>query len=124
MADNTESLPIPQPPPSFLLGNLKDIDPSNAPASMWRLADIYGPIFKLSLAGRNTIVVSSYELVNDLFDWNRFEKPVNGALNEVRTLTGDGLFTARPGEHVGVADGHVDQIIDRGIRTGASHTES
>lgn len=100
MSSQDKSLPIPQPPTKFLIGNLGDIDPTNAPASMWRLADIYGAIFKLSLAGRTTIVCSSYELVNDLFDWDRFEKPISAALEEVRALTKDGLFTAYPGEHV------------------------
>jgi len=94
-----ESLPIPQPPPKFLLGNLPDIDPTNTPASFWRLAEIYGPIFQLKLPGRKVIVCSSYELVNDLCDASRFEKPIGGALEQVRVLTKDGLFTAYPGEH-------------------------
>ena len=72
------------------------------PASMWRLADIYGPIFKLDIAHRSTLVCSSYELVNDLCDSERFEKKIGGVLNEVRALTKDGLFTAHPGEHVRV----------------------
>ncbi|KAF2470639.1 bifunctional P-450/NADPH-P450 reductase [Lindgomyces ingoldianus] len=99
MASHEEYLSIPQPPLKWFFGNIQDIDPVNTVGSFWRLADIYGPIFKLSLPGRTVIVVSSYELVNDVCDWNRFEKPVNGALKEVRALTGDGLFTAYPGEH-------------------------
>ncbi|KAH7117051.1 cytochrome P450 [Dendryphion nanum] len=98
MAEQTEALPIPQPPTKLFLGNLRDIDPVNAPASMWRLADIYGPIFKLALPGRNVIVCSSYDIVSDIFDGSRFEKPINGGLKEVRALLGDGLFTAYPGE--------------------------
>lgn len=100
MASQEESYPIPQPPPKFLLGNLPDIDPTNTPASLWRLAEIYGPIFRLDLPSRKVIVCSSQELVNDLCDASRFEKPVDGVLEEVRALTGDGLFTAYPGEHV------------------------
>jgi cytochrome P450 / NADPH-cytochrome P450 reductase len=100
MASEEASLPIPQPPTKFLLGNLGEIDPTNAAASMWRLADIYGPIFRLDMTTRKVIVCSSYELVNDLCDASRFEKPIGGALEEVRALTKDGLFTAYPGEHV------------------------
>ncbi|KAF3036352.1 hypothetical protein E8E12_008017 [Didymella heteroderae] len=91
-------LPIPQPTPSLLLGNLRDIDPTDAPGSFNRLAEIYGEIFQLDLAGRKTIVCSSYDTINDLCDANRFEKTVSGALEEVRALTGNGLFTAYPGE--------------------------
>lgn len=100
MASQDESLPIPQPPTKFLIGNLQDIDPVNTPSSLWRLADIYGPIFKLALPGRTLIICSDYELCNDLCDSNRFEKPVEGPLKEVRALTKDGLFTAYPGEPV------------------------
>ncbi|KAF2651941.1 cytochrome P450 [Lophiostoma macrostomum CBS 122681] len=98
MASEQVSLPIPQPPTRFLFGNLGDIDPENMPASMWKLADIYGPIFKLDVANRTMLVCSDYELVNDLCDSDRFEKKVDGVLKEVRFLTKDGLFTAYPGE--------------------------
>jgi cytochrome P450/NADPH-cytochrome P450 reductase len=59
---------------------------------------VYGEIFRLDLAGRKTVVCSSYETVNDLCDWSRFEKPVQGALEELRALIGDGLFSSYPGE--------------------------
>jgi hypothetical protein len=44
--------------------------------------------------------VSSYDTINDCCDAERFEKPINATLDEVRALTGDGLFTAYPGEKV------------------------
>lgn len=96
------SCPIPQPPPSLFLGNVPDIDPSNGPASFQRLAEIYGEIYYLDLPGRQgrTIVVSSYDTINDCCDASRFEKPIDGTLKQVRALTGDGLFTAYPGEKV------------------------
>lgn len=46
------------------------------------------------------IWLNSYDTVVDTFDWNRFEKPIMGALVELRTLTGDGLFTSRSDEKV------------------------
>jgi hypothetical protein len=96
------SAPIPQPPPTLFIGNVADISPSNAPASFQRLAEIYGEVYQLSLPGRQgrTIVVSSHSTVNDCCDASRFEKPIDGALKQVRALTGDGLFTAYPGEKV------------------------
>jgi cytochrome P450/NADPH-cytochrome P450 reductase len=100
--DSQTSTPIPQPPPSLFIGNVWDIDSSNAPGSFRRLAEIYGEIYKLDLPGRKgkTIVVSSYDTINDCCDADRFEKPIDGTLKQVRALTGDGLFTAYPGEKV------------------------
>jgi cytochrome P450/NADPH-cytochrome P450 reductase len=99
-------MPIPQPPPTLFVGNVRDIDPSNAPDSFKRLAEIYGEIFRLDIPGREgrTIVVSSYNTINDVCDADRFEKPISSSLKEVRALTGDGLFTAYPGERVGRND--------------------
>jgi cytochrome P450/NADPH-cytochrome P450 reductase len=96
------SVPIPQPPPTFFVGNVPDIDPLDGPGSFKRLAEIYGEVYQLALPGRQgrTIVVSSYDTINDCCDAERFEKPVDGTLKEVRALTGDGLFTAFPGEKV------------------------
>jgi cytochrome P450/NADPH-cytochrome P450 reductase len=97
-----DSTPIPQPPPTLFIGNIADIDPSNAPGSFQRLAEIYGEIYRLDLPGRQgrTIVVSSYDTINDCCDADGFEKPIDGTLKQVRALTGDGLFTAYPGEKV------------------------
>ena len=43
------SLPIPQPPPYPLLGNITDVDPQNGIASFMHLADKYGE-FSISMA--------------------------------------------------------------------------
>ena len=106
MADNipleAPSVPIPQPPPHFLTGNMGDVDASFFANSIWRLASIYGPIFKLELPGVTSVVVSTHELVNEVCDEERFEKTVSGGLREVRALTGDGLFTAYGNEPVSV----------------------
>jgi cytochrome P450/NADPH-cytochrome P450 reductase len=49
---SVDSITIPQPPPTLFMGNIADIDPSNAPASFQRLAEIYGEIYQLDLPGR------------------------------------------------------------------------
>ncbi|KAF1981914.1 bifunctional P-450/NADPH-P450 reductase [Aulographum hederae CBS 113979] len=88
-----KEIPIPQPPETFLLGNLPDVDPVFSIGSIWKLKPIYGDIFKLNLKG-NVIFISSRDLVDEVCNEDRFEKFVSGPLKEVRALTGDGLFTA------------------------------
>ena len=58
------------------------------------LARTYGPFFKLKILDREFYVASSQELVAELCDESRFGKRVGGALQEIRAVAGDGLFTA------------------------------
>lgn len=98
-ADTHGFEPIPQPPEHLygLLGNIPDIDPSFPTKEIWRLCQIYGPIMKLNLNGPH-IYVSNQKLVNEVCDETRFHKQIGLVLQEVRALTGDGLFTAFPKE--------------------------
>lgn len=102
-SDSADSVPIPQPPPHYFTGNLTEIDPDDSGSSFQRLADIYGEIFQLDMPGRKgkVIVASSYDTINDCCDGERYEKVINTALEQVRALAGDGLFTAYSGEKVG-----------------------
>jgi cytochrome P450 / NADPH-cytochrome P450 reductase len=90
----TELATIPQPPMAWLTGNLRELNPDFPNSSIWRLADIYGPIYKLVVLNREVVVVSSQEFINEVCDDDRFEKTVSGSLEEVRALARDGLFTA------------------------------
>ncbi|KAI9709203.1 MAG: hypothetical protein M1828_002542 [Chrysothrix sp. TS-e1954] len=92
----SERLPIPQPPMKLfgIAGNLPDLDPSFLAKSIWRLNDLYGPIYQLDFIGRKIVVVSSQEYTNELCDESRFRKKIGGALQEVRAVAGDALFTA------------------------------
>ncbi|KAK0618291.1 cytochrome P450 [Bombardia bombarda] len=92
--DGGEGEPIPHPPESWILGNLREIDPSFATSSFWRLAEIYGPIYSLNLVKRNVIVVSDYNLIKEVCDDTLYEKYVTGVQENVRLLTKNGLFTA------------------------------
>ena len=56
------------------------------------------------------VVCSSYETVNDTFDWDRFEKPIMGALLELRSLLGDGLFTARGDEKASLVEDSLREL--------------
>lgn len=89
---------FPGPKPAPVVGNIPDLDPHAPVQSLIRLARQYGPIFRLELPGREMIVVSSQELVNELCDEKRFDKKVHAALQQVRDFAGDGLFTAETQE--------------------------
>lgn len=93
--DSSKLEDIPQPPEHLfgLLGNIPDIDPAFPIRSFWNLAELYGPIFKVNIVGPR-VFVGTQELVNEIFDEDRFTKVPSRALVEIRALTGDGLFTA------------------------------
>ena len=87
-------VPIPQPRPVPLLGNLPDIDADKGILGIMELAQQLGPIFRLELPGGDIVFVSSQELVDEVCDESRFDKALSGALLQVRDFAGDGLFTA------------------------------
>ncbi|KAH8198930.1 hypothetical protein TruAng_006891 [Truncatella angustata] len=93
-----ELLPIPQPPVHWFVRNMPEIEPSFPASSNWRLASLYGDIVKLDLVGDTAVIISSYELANEVYDEARFEKTVSGGLKELRAVIGDGLFSAYPHE--------------------------
>lgn len=77
---------IPQPRPVPVLGNLPDIDTSAPVQSMMRLAQAYGPIYRLSVGGRTVTILSSQELVDEVCDEARFAKKVHKPLEMIRDL--------------------------------------
>ncbi len=85
---------IPQPSTKFLLGNLLALGTRTAVQDMMKLARQYGPIYWLDIRGKPFVMVSGFELVDELCDETRFDKSVRGALRRVRRFAGDGLFTA------------------------------
>jgi cytochrome P450 / NADPH-cytochrome P450 reductase len=86
---DTPTEPIPQPPTMPLVGNITDVNKDYPLGSMLHLASKYGPIYKLSLAGEDMVVVSSWALVHEVCDDSRFKKSIKGDL-EVR-LQGERL---------------------------------
>ncbi|KAH8818614.1 fatty acid hydroxylase [Flagelloscypha sp. PMI_526] len=91
--------PIPQPKTIPFLGNAKDIDSEVPLRSFSLLARQYGEIYHLRFPGLEMNVLNSYRLANEVSDETRFEKRVQGALEQVRELVGDGLFTAHYDSH-------------------------
>ncbi|HEY0383219.1 MAG TPA: cytochrome P450 [Candidatus Elarobacter sp.] len=86
--------PIPGPPKKPILGNILDVSASAPVQNLVALARELGPIFQLDMMGKPITVVSGFSLVDELSDESRFDKSVRGALHRVRTISGDGLFTA------------------------------
>src|SRR5579859_5668002 len=87
--------PIPQPPGKLILGNLPDLEGDVPIIELMRLAREYGPIYQLTFpGGRQFIVVSGHQLVEELCDESRFDKSIGAGLKIAREMAGDGLFTA------------------------------
>lgn len=85
---------IPQPRSLPVIGNLNLIDGDAPVQSLVRLAEIHGPIFRMSGFGQSIIVLGSQALVNEVCDETRFSKTLHRPLQVLRDLGGDGLFTA------------------------------
>ncbi|KIW06988.1 uncharacterized protein PV09_02646 [Verruconis gallopava] len=70
----TEQIPGPRALP--ILGNILDLrDPDGVNIRpLERMIDVYGPIVKFKVAGRETVVVGGYDLFEELCDETRFWK--------------------------------------------------
>ncbi|KAK6723455.1 hypothetical protein SNK04_002300 [Fusarium graminearum] len=88
-----ESVPIPEPPGYPLIGNLGEFK-TNPLNDLNRLADTYGPIFRLHLGSKTPTFVSSNAFINEVCDEKRFKKTLKSVLSVVREGVHDGLFTA------------------------------
>jgi cytochrome P450 / NADPH-cytochrome P450 reductase len=88
--------PIPRPPGHLLIGNLLDLDASHPMESLMDLARRYGPIYEIAIPARGSrIIVSRYELVNELCDESRFDKEVGPGLKALaEDPAGAGLLTS------------------------------
>jgi len=76
------------------VGNISDVNTDKPVQNLMGLARRHGPIFQLDLPGRTLVVVSGFDLVDELCDEKRFDKLVWTPLRNVRAFTGDGLFTS------------------------------
>ncbi len=65
---------IPGPRALPVLGNLLDVVDEVPINALANLAEKYGPIYKLSLRGKETYVVSNCQMVGELCDEIRFIK--------------------------------------------------
>jgi cytochrome P450/NADPH-cytochrome P450 reductase len=86
--------PIPHPPKKPFVGNMFSVGATTPVQDLVALARELGPIFQLDIMGKPITVVSGFALADELSDESRFDKSVRGPLHRVRTISGDGLFTA------------------------------
>ncbi len=86
--------PIPQPKPYPIVGNAPDVGLETPIQSMIELALEYGPIFRLDFPSRTLLVLSSNDLAEEVCDESRFDKSVQGPLEEIQAFAGNGLFSA------------------------------
>jgi cytochrome P450 / NADPH-cytochrome P450 reductase len=98
MTEQSTYARIPEPPETFLLGHLLTLSAETPVQDMWRLARELGPIYRMEMRGRVVIVLSGYDLVNEVCDEKRFDKSIRGGLRLVRRFGGDGLFTSKTEE--------------------------
>ncbi|MCR8993782.1 cytochrome P450 [Brevibacillus laterosporus] len=86
---------IPQPKTYGPLGNYPLIDKDTPTLSLCKLAEEFGPIYRLTLSGSSSLVISGHKLAAEVCDESRFFKNITGDLENVRAFSGDGLFTSR-----------------------------
>ncbi|TQR46209.1 cytochrome P450 [Paenibacillus popilliae] len=85
---------IPEPKSYGPLGHMPLIDGNQPTLSLCKLAEQYGPIYRLRFPGISSLVVSGHKLVAEVCDISRFDKHVHNELQNVRAFGGDGLFTS------------------------------
>jgi cytochrome P450/NADPH-cytochrome P450 reductase len=86
---------IPGPRALPVLGNARDLDADAPFESLMRLADEYGPIYRLVIPGGTRLIVTGPDLVDELCDDARFDKKVSGGQAALRGEPGtSGLFTS------------------------------
>ncbi|MGY1704565.1 bifunctional cytochrome P450/NADPH--P450 reductase [Geodermatophilus sp. SYSU D00697] len=86
---------VPGPRGVPLLGNVLDIDTASPFESLMRMAEEYGPLFRLTVPGGTRLIVSGPELVAEVCDDARFDKLVGGGLaNLKKDALDNGLFTS------------------------------
>jgi len=98
MIAENKLVPIPSPSKKPVIGNILDVSAVTPVQDLVAKARELGPIFQLDMMGKPITVVSGFALADELFDETRFDKSVRGALHRVRTISGDGLFTAYTSE--------------------------
>lgn len=85
---------IPGPPGWPLIGNLLDVQGDVPIQAIENVADIYGPIIKLSLGGNDRLFVGGFDIFDELCDETRFYKLPPPALTRNAPPGARGLFTS------------------------------
>ncbi|KAI0600171.1 cytochrome P450 [Biscogniauxia sp. FL1348] len=88
--------PIPGPRPWPIFGNAFNITVGNSILDMVDLAAVYGPIYKLRIRGEDRLVVTSQELVDEVFTRKDFAKYPTGFVQRLKDILPEGIFSASP----------------------------
>ncbi len=92
MAEHTT---IPHPPKRIpILGDIIGIDRAKPNQKTLLMHERLGPIYRRTIMGTHLTFASGADVVADLNDETRFRKHVGRPLQQLRSLGGDGLFTA------------------------------
>ncbi|KAF2736444.1 bifunctional P-450:NADPH-P450 reductase [Polyplosphaeria fusca] len=85
---------IPSPPGLPIIGNLLDVSTGGETplTPLERLADEYGPIYKITVSGTERVVISNHEMFKEVCDETRFFKAAGPGL---RALSDLGMFLAQ-----------------------------
>lgn len=87
--------PIPGPKARPFVGNMLDLVDDEAPLkALEHLAEVYGPIYKLTRQGNRVIIVSSVEIMEEICDESRYVKAPPSALSN-NSGKASGLFSAK-----------------------------
>ena len=87
---------IPGPKPLPVLGNMTNVSASKFSQNLLSISQDYKDtgIYRLVLPSSTMLIVGSHDLVDELCDETRFEKRITHLMDEIRKITGDGLFSA------------------------------
>lgn len=86
---------LPHPPKRVpIIGDVVGVHASTPVQDSLALAQQLGPIFERVVLGRRYVLVSGADLAGELCDEKRFVKHVSPAIEGLRSIGGDGLFTA------------------------------
>ncbi|RUS19436.1 cytochrome P450 [Endogone sp. FLAS-F59071] len=89
----TEIKEVPGPTPRAFVGNLYDILP-DSPVAFRKLFAEYGPAIKMRLGRTTTVFTNDPEFAQIIMQENEyFTKHITGALEEVKAVVNQGLFT-------------------------------
>ncbi|KAF2108226.1 bifunctional P-450:NADPH-P450 reductase [Lophiotrema nucula] len=93
---------VPAPPGLPVIGNLLDLAGSETPiGALEQLAEKWGPIYKLTLGGRERVIIANYALFEEVCDETRFFKVPGAGLDSLQSGSPGppGLFTAPSEKH-------------------------
>jgi cytochrome P450/NADPH-cytochrome P450 reductase len=81
------------------VGNLKEFAGKIPVVAFQDIADVYGPIYRLSMPrGYTVLVVSNYELASEILLQKRFQKELFDVFRRLRLVIHDGLASAETHE--------------------------